>query len=144
MIEDVILTKLKIIDVPGGDVLRGMRKDDIGFAGFAEAYFSEVKEGAVKAWKRHRNMTLNLIVPIGSVKFVFFERVSDCKKISGMREVVLSRTNYCRLTVPPMIWFGFVGLASGSSILLNLANIQHSAEEVDRLSVDEVPYKWEP
>ena len=98
----------------------------------------------MKAWKRHRNMTLNLIVPIGSVKFVFFERVSGCKQISGMREVVLSRTNYCRLTVPPMIWFGFVGLASGSSILLNLANIQHSAEEVDRLSVDEVPYKWEP
>ena len=41
MIEDVILTKLKIIDVPGGDVLRGMRNDDIGFAGFAEAYFSK-------------------------------------------------------------------------------------------------------
>ena len=49
MIDDIILTKLEIIDVPGGDVLRGMRNDDIGFVGFAEAYFSEVKEGAVKA-----------------------------------------------------------------------------------------------
>ena len=53
-IDGVLLTPLKVIDVPGGDVLHGMKSSDSGYLDFGEAYFSEVEPGAVKAWKRHK------------------------------------------------------------------------------------------
>ena len=73
IITGVLQTPLKMIDVPGGDVLRAMKRSDLGYLGFGEAYFSTVELGAVKAWKRHRKMVLNLIVPIGAVRFVIYD-----------------------------------------------------------------------
>ena len=71
----LLLTPLKIIPVPGGDVLHAMKYSDKGFTGFGEAYFSTIEPGIIKAWKRHRKMTLNLIVPFGAIRFTveFFE-----------------------------------------------------------------------
>ena len=63
-LEGVILTPLKIINVSEGDVFHGMKSIDNGFKGFGEAYFSSIKMGMIKAWKRHHIMTLNIIVPI--------------------------------------------------------------------------------
>ena len=66
----VILTPLKIIDVEGGDVLHGMKKSDTGYMGFGEAYFSMIKPGVIKAWKRHQKMTLNILVIILRLKTI--------------------------------------------------------------------------
>ncbi len=37
MIDGVIVTPLKIINVPGGDVFHALKKDDPGFTDFGEA-----------------------------------------------------------------------------------------------------------
>jgi dTDP-4-dehydrorhamnose 3,5-epimerase len=140
MIKDVLITKLDVIDTPGGNVMHGIKETSIGYSGFGEAYFSQVNESAVKAWKRHKNMTLNLVVPVGKIKFVLF----DDRDESNIRfqEVIISRDNYCRLTVPPMVWMGFQGLSSEESMLLNIANIEHDPGEVDRLEIDKINYDW--
>lgn len=140
MIEDVIITQLDIIDTRGGNVMHAMKNSSAGYSKFGEAYFSQVHNGAVKAWKRHKTMVLNLVVPVGKIKFVLF----DDRKISSgkFQEVVLSKENYCRLTVPPMIWMGFQGLDSDISLLLNIANIVHSPEESDRKPVNNIKYEW--
>ena len=39
-INNVVLSPLKIIDNPKGDILHGVKCSDIGFGGFGEAYFS--------------------------------------------------------------------------------------------------------
>jgi dTDP-4-dehydrorhamnose 3,5-epimerase len=85
-------------------------------------------------------MTLNLVVPIGEVKFVLF----DDRDASNtcFQEVTISRDNYCRLTVPPMVWMGFQGLENGGSTLLNIASIEHDLGEVDRLEIDKINYNW--
>jgi len=70
-LEHIKLSPLSRINTEGGDVLHGMKWIDAGYAGFGEAYFSWVVKGAVKAWKRHTRMTMNLVVPVGSVRFVF-------------------------------------------------------------------------
>ena len=62
-VEEIIVTPLARIPVVGGDVLRAMKSDDIGYVNFGESYFSIVHPGAIKAWKRHLLMTLNLVVP---------------------------------------------------------------------------------
>ena len=72
-IEGLLLTPLKIIDVPGGAVLHGMKSSDPGYSGFGEAYFSRVEPGVIKAWKKHNLMTLNLVVCAGRIKFVVYD-----------------------------------------------------------------------
>jgi len=140
MIDDVIITPLEIIETFGGNVMHAMKKTDLGYADFGEAYFSEIEKNTVKAWKRHREMTLNLIVPLGKIKFVLF----DDRKGSNNRfqEVIISKENYCRLTVPPMIWVGFKGLSSFKSILLNIASIPHDPKEVDKKEIDTIEFDW--
>ena len=140
MIKDVLITKLEVIDTPGGNVMHAIKESSNGYSGFGEAYFSQIDKGAIKAWKRHKEMTLNLIVPVGEIRFVLF----DDREVSNTRfqEIMISKSNYCRLTVPPMVWIGFQGLSSEESILLNIANIEHNHGEVDRLEVDKMNYDW--
>ena len=141
-IDGVILSPLEIIEVEGGNVLHAMKNEDNGFYGIGEAYFSSVEHKVIKGWKRHFEMILNIIVPIGHIRFVLFDdRDSSCTK-GCYQEAILSRNNYQRLTVPPMIWFAFEGIAEESSLLLNLASIPHKKEEQENLPLDEFKYDW--
>ena len=140
MIKEVVITKLGIIATLGGSVMHAMKASSAGYTGFGEAYFSQVDKGAVKAWKRHKKMTLNLVAPVGAIKFVLFDD-RDMSNIQ-FQEIIISSDNYCRLTVPPMIWMGFQGLSVGGSLLLNIANIEHDTNETDRLEIDKINYDW--
>jgi len=140
MIEGVHLTKLRVFETDGGNVMHGMKKTSNGFSGFGEAYFSHIKKNSIKAWKRHKLMTLNLIVPVGKIKFVIFDnRDLSCEKF---QEVTISKEHYYRLTIPPMVWVGFQGIFNDESLLLNIADIEHSPEEIDRLDIDDINYDW--
>jgi len=134
---DILMTPLARIPVAGGDVLHAMKQSDAGFNGFGEAYFSMVESGSVKAWKRHRRMTMNFVVPVGKVRFVFCLPDDDsfCVKEIGM-------DNYMRITVPAGIWFGFKGIADSESLVLNIANIAHDPDEVDRCDLSVIKYDW--
>lgn len=136
-VNDISITSLKKINLNGGEVMHALKKSDNSFKGFGEAYFSQINPGAIKAWKLHSKMTMNLIVPIGEVDFVFID------SIGGIRREKIGKENYSRLTVPPGIWFGFRGASKTPSLLLNLANIEHLPEEVQRKEIDEIEYNWE-
>ena len=127
----------KEVTVAGGDVLHAMRTDSPGYNGFGEAYFSIIASGAIKAWKKHSEMTLNLVVPFGMVRFVFTDGVGDFM-IKDIGE-----KNFARLTVPPGIWFGFKGLEAANSLVLNLSNILHDPKEVERKDIHEIPFEWD-
>lgn len=133
----VLITPLARIPTPGGNVLHAMKQSDGGYAGFGEAYFSWVASGAVKAWKRHTRMSMNVIVPVGQVKFVFCLDGADAFRVE---EIGVDR--YARITVPPGIWFGFQGLAAPQSLVLNIANIPHDPNEVERLKLSDIKYDW--
>jgi dTDP-4-dehydrorhamnose 3,5-epimerase len=136
-LDDVVVTPLARIETAGGDVLHAMKQSDTGFTGFGEAYFSWVTEGSVKAWKRHARMTLNLIVPLGEVRFVFH---LDGGNEFRVEEIGIDR--YARITVPPGIWFGFQGLVAPQSLLLNIASIPHDPKEVERRALTDISYGW--
>ena len=70
---NIILNDTKIIEMEDGDILHAIKSSDETFLKFGEAYFSTIKPGRIKAWKMHKIMTLNIIVPIGEIKFVLFE-----------------------------------------------------------------------
>ena len=83
-------------------------------------------------------MTMNLIVPSGTVKFVFFD-----EKLKSHKELTIGRLNYCRVTVPPKILFAFQGLDNKyPNIVFNFANLQHDPNEVIRKEINEIFYNW--
>ena len=137
-LDDILVTPLKRIPTVGGDVLHALKASESGFNGFGEIYFSWVKQGFVKAWKCHQHMTLNLIVPLGEVSFVF--HLINGK--NSFRTENISKERYVRLTVPPGIWFGFQGKVSGSSLVMNVADMEHDSDEVERKSVSAFDYEW--
>ena len=135
-IDDILTTSNKVMPVVGGNVMRGIRKTDAGFAGFGEAYFSYIEPKKIKAWKKHFKMTLNLIVPYGNVMFVFMDEKRQ------FRKEIIGDTKKIRLTVPPGLWFGFKGLGNKESIILNISNIIHDDNEVVRKDCDSIDYDW--
>lgn len=141
-VNGVVLTSLRIINVQGGDVLHGMKRGEPGYFGFGEAYFSKVQSGFIKAWKRHREMKLNLIVPSGAIRFVIYDDRLGSFVPGKYFSVTLSNTNYQRLTVPPMVWFGLQGVHCSESMLLNIASIPHDPNEVDTRAIDQIAFDW--
>lgn len=139
--DDILVTPLRRIETAGGDVLHAMKHCDFGYAGFGEAYFSWVSARAVKAWKRHTRMTMNIVVPVGQVKFVFCILNADGAVDFRVEEIGIDR--YARITVPAGIWFGFQGLSEPQSLVMNIASIIHEPSEVERLVLSYINYNWD-
>ena len=135
---DILVTPLMRIPTIGGGVMHALKNSDNGFKSFGEVYFSWVEQGAIKAWKCHQHMTLNLVVPLGEVSFVFhIKDQENCFRTENIGE-----EKYVRLTVPPGIWFGFQGRGSCQSLLMNLADMAHDPDEVLRKKTSEIVYNW--
>lgn len=128
----ILLTPLKIIPNEKGDILHALKATEQSYTGFGEAYFSTVKNACFKGWKRHTAMTLNLIVPIGAIKFY----IVDDRGPLYVESVTLSKDHYCRLTIPPGVWLGFKGMGMEENILLNIASIPHDPNESENREPD--------
>lgn len=135
--DGVILTPLKQIYHPKGDIFHAMKKSDIGFDGFGEAYFSTINQNDIKGWKKHTKMTLNIVVPVGNIEFVVYDENS--KEFFSTK---LSHNNYQRLTVKAGLWMAFRGIGE-YNMLLNLASIEHDPNEAVNIELNEINYKWE-
>lgn len=123
----IIITPLKKIPLEEGDVLHVLKDSDSEFLGFKEAYFSQIKKNKIKGWKKHLKMTMNLVIPIGQVQFNFYDENKNL-----LENIIVGEDNYCRITVPPKIWFGFKGLSLHTSYILNISNETHDPSEVER------------
>tara|TARA_Y100001970_G_scaffold286159_1_gene407642 strand:- start:4629 stop:5054 length:426 start_codon:yes stop_codon:yes gene_type:complete len=133
-IKSIKLIKKKIIEVQNGNVLKIIDKTEKEFNGFGEAYVSIIDYNKIKGWKKHLKMTMNLIVPLGLVKFVFYDG-------SNFREEVIGQSNYYRITVPPSIWFAFKGMDK-NNVIINISNITHDINESINTNIDEFNYNW--
>lgn len=129
IVSQPLLTPLRRIEHPKGDLYHGMKADDPGFAGFGEAYFTTVLNGQIKGWKKHLVMVLNLVVPMGEICFYVHDDVAG--KTTAYR---LGPDNYARLTVPAGFWVAFEGCSDGVNLACNLASIAHRPDEA--VSVD--------
>lgn len=129
-----LITPLKKIKNPKGDIFHGLKLGEQGFNGFGEAYFSHIHKDLTKGWKLHRKMTSNLIVPVGSIQFYLR---SEDGTIS--ESIILGEENYARLTVPPLTWLAFCGVGKDINLLLNIASIPHDPGESINKPLNEFP-----
>ena len=135
--DGVIISPLKKIHHPKGDILHAIKRSDTGFNGFGEVYFSNINRGDIKGWKKHTKMILNLVVPVGEIEFVIYNESQ--KKFFN---IIISQKNYQRITINSGLWLAFQGIAD-QNILLNLSNIEHNPDEAINLNLDEIQYNWQ-
>ena len=143
LIKGVNVVKLKQIRNPLGDIFHILKKNEYAEFNFGEAYFSFIEHQTVKSWKKHFEMTLNIVVPIGEIKFVCFDDRKDSQTYLKFNEIILgSNVNYSRLTIEPGIWMAFQGLGKETNMLLNIANIEHNPDESIRCDINQFKYEW--
>ncbi len=134
-IQGVLWTPLQQIPGDLGAVYRGIKATDPGYAGFGEAYFSTVKHGAVKGWKRHHRMTCNLIVAAGHIEVAVYDEHTMQHQMYALGDA-----NYGRLTLPPGVWFAFRGAGQGSNLVLNVASLAHDPAEASAAALDDARF----
>ena len=143
-LEGVLVTPLQVLGDDRGHVMKMLRADDKHFRSFGEIYFSTVHQGVVKAWRRHKEMTLNYAVPVGEIQLVLYDGRSEATSYQSVQEIHLGRSNYQLVTVPPGIWYGFKGLSSETALVANCASIPHDEREIERADIEDglIPYDW--
>ena len=137
ILDKIKITPLKITQISSGNVMKALQKSELKKWSFGEAYFSKIKHNKIKAWKYHLKMTLNLVVPFGKVKFVFYSQKENTFKL-----VEIGQKNYRRISVAPKVWFGFKGCSKHESIILNISNAPFSSKEILRRKINEIKYNW--
>lgn len=145
MIEGVVITPLRQIFDERGKVMHMLREDSPVFSHFGEIYFSCTHPGVVKAWHLHKRMTLNYAVISGEIKFVLFDDRPGSATRGVVQELFISPENYMLVTVPPLIWNGFKGVGTQTSIVANCATEAHHPDELERKSPfdSSIPYSWD-
>ena len=129
--EGVSCTQLKRIQHPKGDIYHAIKKSDDVFAGFGEAYFTTIFAGDLKGWKKHKEMVMNLIVPVGGVTFYIHD------DNTGITEsITLQPEYYHRLTIQPGLWVAFKGLDYALNLVLNIASMEHDPTEAVNMPLD--------
>lgn len=136
---------LREISDERGAVLHMIRNDSHGFTQFGECYFSEVRPGAIKAWKRHSEQTQNLTVPVGCIRIVLFDSRDDSSSRNSLMVLELGRPDsYKRLCIPPGIWYGFTCTSDSAALIANFTDFPHDPDECE-VSLPEnpdIPYTW--
>jgi len=132
--DSIILTSLKKIPHPKGDIFHAMKAADNGFSGFGEAYFSNIIKGEIKGWKKHSLMTMNIVVPLGMVRFYIHDEVESCTVVYD-----IGTANYQRLTIPNGYWVAFEGLTLEQNLVLNIANLEHEPNESVNVPLETYP-----
>jgi dTDP-4-dehydrorhamnose 3,5-epimerase len=132
----VTITPLTKVNDGRGSIFHIMRSDDKEFTKFGEIYCSTIYPGIIKAWHLHKEMTLNYVVLKGMIKLV----VSD-----GMHfeEIYMGDRNYCRVTIEPGIWNGFMAVGTEEAIVADLTDIPYKQGEMVRGAPDSLGYVWE-
>lgn len=121
-----------VIPLKSGNVRHGLRNDDEEFDGFGEIYFSEVKKGCIKGWKRHSVMIVNLLPVTGEFAVQIKKDFND-----KPHKIFFGENDYKLLRIEPNIWFAFEGLGN-KNIIANVASIPHDPNEAETIEYGEI------
>jgi dTDP-4-dehydrorhamnose 3,5-epimerase len=145
MIEGVVIKVLKRIPDDRGKILHVMKNSDDEYNSFGEVYCSTVYPGIVKGWHLHKEMTLNYAVLKGKIKFVLFDSRKESETYGETQVVYIGEENYVRVTVPPLVWNGFMGVGLKESFVINFTDIPHDPNEIERMDPHNneiIDYDW--
>lgn len=138
------ITELKVIPDERGSIKHIFKR--IGLYPDGEVYVSSVNPGRVKAWHIHSEMDLNYACVHGMIKLVLYDMREDSPTFQNLEELFVGDDNYCMVHIPSRVANGFKGISLFPSIVVNVASIIHSPEEITRIPAhaeNVIPYNWE-
>ena len=142
-IDGVVVTRPGLIENQQVTLLHMLRCDEAGFSRFGEVYFSEVMPGVLKAWKRHKCQTQNFVVPAGNIRVAIYDSREQSPTRGLIEHFDLGRPGgYFRLTIPPMLHYGFQCLGDVPALLANCTDIPHDPAEGEIFSEDIVGVRF--
>ncbi|MCS1408635.1 MAG: hypothetical protein M2R45_01811 [Verrucomicrobia subdivision 3 bacterium] len=141
-IDGVNLYPEKRIEKPKGDLFHVLKRSSPGFVAFGETYFSTVVFGATKGWKRHHRVTLNIVVPVGRMRFMVYDDRQGSATKGRFQEILLGLDEYSRLTVAPRLWVAFQGLGPNLNLLCNTIDEEHDPAEAENCDLEAIPVAW--
>lgn len=138
----ISVTPLRIVETAGGNIFHALKSSGSSYKGFGEAYFSAIDQHRIKGWKRHNRLDLNIVVPVGEIKFVIIDDDAPEQSERKFQEVVLGPVvNYALLSIPAGLWVAFQGL-SESNLLMNIIAEEHDPLESDNRELGDFDYSW--
>lgn len=142
LIRDVLLTPLHTVRHPKGDIYHAMKASSPGYQGFGESYFSTITQSMTKGWKRHNRLAINLVVPVGGIRFVIYDDRETSPSHGKFFDIILGLNfQYARLTVPSGLWVAFHGLDT-FNLLMNTTAEEHDPLESDNIPLEQIVYAW--
>lgn len=98
----------------------------------------------IKGWKYHKRIRQNFTVPIGEVKFIFFDDRIDSTSKGNLEEIVIGEKHYFLIKVPEKIWYSFRTVSREASYIFNCTTLPHEPEEsiTKELNTKDIPYQW--
>ncbi len=142
MIEGVHHIPLKRIENPQGDILHMLRATDPHFDAFGEIYFSWIKPGVIKPWRKHRSQISNIAVPVGNVRCVIYDDREGSNTSGQFQSFDLGESNYALLKIEPGLWHAFTGLAEAPALIANCTSAPHDPDESEKCDLDAIAYEW--
>lgn len=130
-IAGVEVEDLRRIPDARGCVMHGWRNSGDPFTPL-EVYATTVKQGVIKGWHLHTRLTVRYVPLVGEVRVVLVDGRLDSATFGALDEFVIGEREYARVKIPPGVWIATQGLSVGESMLLNIADQEHSREEMRR------------
>jgi len=144
MIEGVKKIPLKKIYDERGNIMHMLRASDPHFLKFGEIYFSWANPGYIKAWKKHKEITINFAVPVGVMQVVVYDDRPKSSTFTRIQEYILGHEDYYLLTIPVNVWYGFRAIGTESALIANCTTGSHDPNEALRRDPYDplIPYHW--
>jgi len=131
MISGVFLTKNRIIENPLGNIFHILKSSSKGYCGFGEVYISSIMKNKIKGWKRHNEITINLTVIEGKVKFAIYDDRESSKTFGEINTFILGpNLDFSRLTIANGLWVAFMGYEE-KNLIINVIPSEHDELEAD-------------
>lgn len=125
----------KIMD-ERGYIAHFLKATDPWFIKFGEVYFSTCFPNKIKGWHIHSEMTLNYVCIIGNIQIV-------CSDRNIHETYFIGENNYCLVKIPAGIWNAYRTIGNQTAVIANCATIPHDKNEISRIPLEEIDYKWD-
>lgn len=131
MIQGVKIIEKKVIGDERGKIMHMLKATDDEFLKFGEIYFSCGYPGIVKAFHKHKTMTLNNFVVSGSIKLVIHDDREDSPTCGETMEIFMGENaRNVLVQIPPMVLNGYKCFSHKMAILANCATEPHDKNEL--------------
>ena len=146
MIEGLKIKTLKIIPDERGRLMEILRKDDVFFEKFGQVYMTTAKPGVVKAWHYHKKQRDNFCCVMGKIRLGLYDARKDSSTFRETCDMILSLDGPKLVSIPPLVYHGFKGVASVESIVINVPTEMYNHKVPDEHRVDpydsSIPFDW--